>query len=128
MTCRLCEERGKTWAGDDPVCAFENGIFSANNWACATMSKLREITRDNDLTTRCDMSAGTFGYVRVDNDYAPETYEGTGGYIAMAWYKERGRVGNAVFMTDETTMPLTIEHAEIAIKTYEKELEHDDTI
>ncbi|WP_232723574.1 hypothetical protein [Bacillus altitudinis] len=46
----------------------------------------------------------------------------------MAWYKERGRVGNAVFMTDETTMPLTIERAEIAIKTYEKELEHDDTL
>ncbi|MEH7736895.1 hypothetical protein QPL77_14760 [Bacillus pumilus] len=92
------------------------------------MGKLREIAREQDVVTRCDMSAGTFGYVRVDSDYAPETYEGNGGYIAMAWYKERGRVGNAVFMTDETTMPLTIEHAEIAIKTYEKELEHDDTL
>ncbi|MCY7439379.1 hypothetical protein [Bacillus altitudinis] len=73
------------------------------------------------------MSAGTFGYVRVDNDYAPETYEGLGGYIAMAWYKERGRVGNAVFMNNEKTTTLTIEHAEIAIKTYEKELGHNDT-
>ncbi|MCM3140466.1 hypothetical protein M3573_19495 [Bacillus safensis] len=46
----------------------------------------------------------------------------------MTWYKNRGRVGNAVFMTDETTIPLTLEHAEIAIKTYEKELEHYDEV
>ncbi|WP_353856852.1 hypothetical protein [Bacillus sp. Bos-x628] len=46
----------------------------------------------------------------------------------MAWYKERCRVGNAVFMDDEKTVSLTIEHAEIAIKTYEKEMERNDEI
>jgi hypothetical protein len=32
----MCKQRGKTWEGADPQCAFENGIFSSENWNCAT--------------------------------------------------------------------------------------------
>ncbi|AUG37189.1 hypothetical protein [Bacillus velezensis] len=120
MVCRLCRERGKTWHGSDPVCAFENGVFSPDNWACATMGKLRRLSEELGHSDRDDDSCGSIGYVPLNDNYAPDTYEGFGGYVVMMWYKERGRVGNAVFMTDERTEPLTIEHAEIAIKTAEK--------
>jgi len=45
MACRLCEQRGKTWEGSDPKCAFESYGFSHDNWNCATMNRLREIAK-----------------------------------------------------------------------------------
>ena len=48
--CPLCKKRGKTWEGDDPVCALKNGKFSDDNWNCATMNKLREIAIRLGLT------------------------------------------------------------------------------
>ncbi|MBS2764183.1 hypothetical protein [Bacillus licheniformis] len=119
MACRLCKERGKTWEGDDPVCAFEKGVFSPENWNCATMSKLRRLSEGLGNSDRDDDSCGSIGYVPLSDNYAPATYEGYGGYIVMMWYKERGRVGHALFMTDEGAEPLTLQHAEIAIKTAE---------
>jgi hypothetical protein len=120
MPCRLYIERGKVWAGDDPKCAFENGVFSSDNWNCATMNRLRMIAEILGTTMRDDNSCGSIGYVPVDNDYAPADFDTDGGYIVMTWYKDRGRTGNAVFMTDEGTELLTIRHAELAIKTYEE--------
>ncbi|PAE51969.1 hypothetical protein CHH95_06405 [Bacillus licheniformis] len=120
MVCRLCKERGKTWEGSDPVCAFENGVFSPKNWNCATMSKLRRLSEGLGNSDRDDDSCGSIGYVPLSDNYAPATYEGYGGYIVMMWYKERGRVGHALFMTDEGAEPLTLEHAEIAIRTGER--------
>lgn len=120
MACRLCKERGKTWEGSDPVCAFENGVFSPKNWNCATMSKLRRLSEGLGNSDRDDDSCGSIGYVPLSDNYAPATYEGYGGYIVMMWYKERGRVGHALFMTDEGAEPLTLEHAEIAIRTAER--------
>ncbi|MCY8754773.1 hypothetical protein [Bacillus haynesii] len=125
MVCRLCKERGKTWEGDDPVCAFENGVFSPKNWNCATMSKLRRLSEELGHSDRDDDSCGSIGYVPLSDNYAPATYEGCGGYIVMMWYKERGRVGHALFMTDEGAEPLTLEHAEIAIRTGERWLRND---
>ncbi|MGG4089670.1 hypothetical protein ABEV65_19635 [Bacillus licheniformis] len=125
MACRLCEERGKTWEGSDPVCAFENGVFSPKNWNCATMSKLRRLSEGLGNSDRDDDSCGSIGYVPLSDNYAPATYEGYGGYIVMMWYKERGRVGHALFMTDEGAEPLTLEHAEIAIRTGERWLRND---
>lgn len=125
MVCRLCKERGKTWEGDDQVCAFENGVFSPKNWSCATMSKLRRLSDELGHSDRDDDSCGSIGYVPLSDNYAPETYEGCGGYIVMMWYKERGRVGHALFMTDEDAEPLTLEHAEIAIRTGERWLRND---
>jgi hypothetical protein len=119
MTCTLCEKRGKTWKGDDPKCAFVDGVFTSDNWNCATMNKLRDIADILETTSRNDNSCGSIGYVPMDNDYAPIHFDTSGGYIVMMWYKSRGKTGNAVFMTDNKTIPLTIEHAELAIKAYE---------
>ncbi|MFC7805357.1 hypothetical protein ACFRGK_17745 [Bacillus subtilis] len=81
--------------------------------------------RNEGVDNTNDDSCGSIGYVPLSDNYAPDTYEGFGGYIVMMLYKERGRVGNAVFMTDERTEPLTLEHAEIAIKTAERWLRND---
>jgi hypothetical protein len=122
MTCKMCEERGKTWEGSNPKCAFKNGIFTTDNWNCATMNELRRISRELDTYQRDDMSCGSIGYVRMDNNHAPDDFDTYGGYIVMTWYKDRGRTGNAVFMTDEEMEPLTIKHAELAINNFKGKL------
>lgn len=120
MACKRCEERGKTWAGSDPKCAFnENGLFVQDNWNCATMNQLRIIAEQLDTVRRDDNSSGSIGTVPMDHDLAPDDFDTFGGYVVMMWYKDRGKTGNAIFMTDEETMPLTIEHAELAIQTFE---------
>ena len=35
-------------------CAFSNGIFSSDNWNCATMNKLRELAKKFGLFWRDD--------------------------------------------------------------------------
>ncbi|HET7616630.1 MAG TPA: hypothetical protein VFK27_06665 [Bacillales bacterium] len=117
--CKRCRDRGKTWSGDDPRCAFPDGVFTSHNWNCATMNILRDIADKFGKTYRDDNSCGSFGYIPMDHDYAPDDFDTLGGYIAMAWYKERGKTGNAVFMTDDETVPLTTKHAELAIHTSE---------
>lgn len=123
--CRRCSERGKTWSGDDPKCAFPNGIFTPDNWNCATMNELRDIADEFDKTFRDDNSCGSIGYVPMDNDYAPNDFDTYGGYIVMMWYKNRGSTRNALFMTDDETVPLTIKHADLAITTYERWFAND---
>ncbi|MGG1488623.1 hypothetical protein ACTXHK_01675 [Bacillus licheniformis] len=89
------------------------------------MSKLRRLSEELGHSDRDDDSCGSIGYVPLSDNYAPATYEGYGGYIVMMWYKERGRVGHALFMTDEGAEPLTLEHAEIAIRTGERWMRND---
>jgi len=119
MVCRLCQERGKTWEGSDPRCAFVGGVFTTDNWNCATMNRLRDMTgeledkgRADTFYFRDDMDAGTIGVLRV----VGMKYSG---YIVMTWYKRRGRVGQAVFMSDDDEpIKLTLDIAEDAIGTY----------
>ncbi|MBR8661188.1 hypothetical protein [Brevibacillus sp. NL20B1] len=110
MSCKLCIERGKTWNGDDPRCAFETGVFSPDNWNCATMNALREISRQLRTTYRDDMAAASIGYVPFEGD----EYSG---YIVMTWYKDRGRTGNAfIAWDDEPIRELTEADALLAIE------------
>lgn len=119
MACRLCTERGKTWSGDDPRCAFETGIFDTNNWNCATMSRLRDISRQLHTETRDDMACASIGYVPLSNDYADGDMDA--GYIVMTWYKDRGRTGQALIMWDDNEpRPLTLREAEEAIRCFER--------
>lgn len=118
--CPLCKNRGKTWNGSDPRCAFsDKGDFISENWNCATMNKLRDLCCKYGTVMRDDNSCGTIGYLPMDNDYAPDNFETFGGYIVLIWYKSHGRTDNAVFISDDECVPLTLRHAETAIKTYE---------
>jgi hypothetical protein len=118
MACKMCEQRGKTWEGSDPKCAFENEVFSNTNWNCATMNELRRISKELNTYQRDDWSCGSIGYVPMDSENAPDDFDTLGGYIVVTWYKDRGRTGNAIFITDEETIPLTIKHAELAINNF----------
>jgi len=108
--CKRCKERDKDgawreWAGSKPQCAFKRGVFTGDNWNCATMNELRLIA-DDRLQTCNRHNDCSFGYVPVGN----------GRYIAMSWYKQRGTVGQAVTMfLDEPPAPLTLKIAEQAI-------------
>ena len=95
-------------------CAFSNGIFSSDNWNCATMNKLREIVKKAGLFWRDD-DIGSIGVLPVDLD---EFY----GFLIMLWYKERGQVEQAILLSSERPPALlTLDLALKIIKNYEKE-------
>ena len=75
--CPRCKERGQTWSGDAPRCAFdENGNFLESNWNCATLNALREFAEETKLW--CDDT--NMGIVaRCDV-----------GHGILTWYKSRG--------------------------------------
>lgn len=108
MVCKMCQERGKTWEGSDPACAFGENLFNSHNWNCATMNELRDIAFKLGLTNRNDSDSASFGAVPFGE-----------GYIAMTWYKNRGATGNAVVMWDNNPLKeLTEEIALEAIGQY----------
>lgn len=115
MACKLCKERGKTWEGDDPKCAFENKTFDTDNWNCATMNKLRDIAEEqSELYWRDDAGPASFGAIPFKGDNWQ-------GYIVMTWYKSRGRTGRALLMCDdEEPQILTEEMALEAINYWGK--------
>jgi hypothetical protein len=91
------------------------------------MNRLRDIASELGTTTRNDLSCGSIGYVPMNADYAPSHFDTFSGYVVMTWYKERGRTGYALFMNDEGKQELTLQHAELAIRTYEKEYGNNET-
>jgi len=114
MACKMCEERGKTWNGSDPTCAFESPIFSNDNWNCATMNALRDLSEKfsdswRSYTCRDDMDSASVGVLHTND-----------GYLVMTWYKQRGKTGRAYIVQDDYDVNyLTISVAEDIIKQYE---------
>ncbi len=118
--CKYCRERGKTWNGADPKCGFATGTFTAENWCCAALSELREIAEEqvfpsddyNGKRWRVnDVSFAIVPAFNADDDLF--------GYIALSWYKDRGKCGQAyIFYDDDTPKPLTLKQVEMAIDYY----------
>jgi hypothetical protein len=117
MVCKRCQERGKPWEGEDPVCAFNENIFDKENWNCATMSYLRQLAWDQfekgqGFYYRNDMASESIGVIPFET----ENYQGN---LVLTWYKERGRTGNAVIVCGSNDpQPLTIEIAEEILKKF----------
>lgn len=95
MTCKACIERGQTWAGDKPQCAFESGAFSPGNWNCATVNMIRDLVDEHAIY--CD-----------DEKYAVLNISelglgDTGQAIALwvQWYKSRGRTQSLLLLQIE---------------------------
>ncbi len=113
--CAACKKRGQTWAGDPPKCAFTSGIFSDDNWNCATMNDLRDIAEEIGMLHRND-EIGSFGMVPFEDGECSGT-------IVLAWYKNRGRTEHAHFLTEHDKWviePLTVEIAEAAIRYWKE--------
>jgi hypothetical protein len=103
MACKACNERGKTWKGDDPKCGFETEIFDPCNWNCASIGFLRDLAEDRKVYN--------------DDQYcAIIPVPDTGEFIVLCWYKSRGCTDSAIIMSDLGARPLTIDVVEAVIK------------
>ena len=122
MPCKLCLERGKKWDGDDPKCAFEGFTFSALNWNCATMNRLRSIARGEYKAARCSppaLACAEDDYVAVipfiDDDLDMPRF------IVIGWYKSRGKTERAFIYRDgDHPENLPWQAAKTCIDYYEK--------
>ena len=101
--CPRCKQRGKDWIGDDPKCAFKKGVFSGDNWNCATMNALRALCKDEMTVCNEDQNVCVLPY--------PDF-----GHIVLEWYKSRGRTEGAWMLhgKDKPTK-LTLEEAEFLL-------------
>jgi len=77
--CKLCKGLSEKRKDLAPMCAFPRGVFSRDNWNCATMNALRYLARERGYISRDDLEAASIGVLRYSE-----------GYIVMTWYKERG--------------------------------------
>lgn len=126
--CPLCTARGQTWNGDPPTCGFslsytldfatlddfdreyyaERRIttrrpFQQDNWNCATLNALRDYAHalsehgsHGYQHFRDDGGVGSFAVLIGSDAYDIQ------GILVMTWYKERGRVGSAMVMCDDS--------------------------
>lgn len=94
--CKMCRTRGKNWTGDDPKCAFRTGVFSSDNWNCATANALRGCVQDE---------------IWNDDQKAAILCAEEGDFIVLNWYKNRGST-TGIWLMNGIMQPLTLEQAE----------------
>jgi hypothetical protein len=104
MTCDACKQRGKTWKGSDPECAFpNNGDFTPANWNCATANALRDLVYEG----QAEMPASVDYRYCEDQKYAAVRVYGVdgleGGPLALwvTWYKNRGGTDQMWLLFDD---------------------------
>lgn len=106
--CKLCKTTLKSWTGGDRRCAFVYGIFSGDNWMCATMNRLRKIAK----------SARVYG---DDQSIAvipvPELGDYNSGWLILNWYKNRGCTDVALFVSYGDVTMLREDHALLIIQS-----------
>lgn len=120
MACKRCEQRGKTWNGSDPKCAFPDGHrFNSENWNCATMNALREIGEEF-FEHRDDSQNGSICIVPV-----PE-HDEHAGYLVLTYYKNRGCTGMVTRVCEDypPTIP-GLRYIEEILDTYDNLNEYD---
>ena len=115
MTCKRCLERGKTWKGSDPKCAFESGVFSSNNWSCATALAIRELfdEKDDHRIMHCReenqnvalLSTTEFEILPLKDEKGWRIPQPTS--LWVGWYKSRGCTEGMwlMFETDPPRQP-----------------------
>ena len=91
--CPRCQQRVKDWQGSDPKCAFSDGVFSPDNWNCATMNVLR------DMATNV---------VYSEDSNAAILSIGEGRFILLSWYKRRGCTALARLIDLGMVQPLAL--------------------
>lgn len=101
MTCQACKDRGQTWNGDAPVCAFDD--FD-KNWNCATVGAIRDIVYDGQHP----MPEGVDYRYCDDMKYATIKTDSMDDVPAMAlwvaWHKNRGST-DALWLLDSDMPP-----------------------
>ena len=120
--CTLCKERGKTWQGSDPRCAYPNdGAFVSENWSCATDGLLREVAYEAECS-RVPLPYGMSKWWHEDQNYFVALLDGMydgeddgepapGDALWLSWYKHRGQT-MATWLLDAYGPPRTPTAAE----------------
>lgn len=122
--CPSCVTRGKTWEGSDPKCAFTTGVFSSNNWNCATLNKLRELTylcANHVQHTRVDeQNYCTLPLTEVPYFQTINSNE-TAVCLYFSWYKSRG-LTEVLYIMFDTASPRepTLKEVEAIIDYYKE--------
>lgn len=103
MSCNMCKERGQTWNGGAPQCAFEDGgVFSPDNWNCATVNAIRDICYEGQ-----DLPYGVDYQYCEDQKYATIKTDGIEDMpmaLWVSWYKSRGGT-EAMWLLDNYDPP-----------------------
>lgn len=141
-TCKLCKEFNEKYPlkknidgelvhvlendveSDSIRCAFKDGVFNTDNWSCQTMNELRKLCENEDFDWRVNYhNDSNLGVVRIplvniDDDYDTQNNVQYG-FLVLSWYKNRGRTGQAMVMSDnDEPMPLTLTTAEFILARY----------
>lgn len=117
--CAACSTTPKNWEGGDRVCGFADNIpFSADNWMCATVQKVREIFWDEGPGPHSQHRHTIFTCFNddqwtttIDLD-AVELPSGAARTLWVSWYKSRGRT-EAMWLLDEYETPRRPTEADI---------------
>jgi hypothetical protein len=110
MSCERRKVRGQTWAGDAPKCGFPDGVFDRDNWNCATLNALRDLS----------------GAPTWSEDQNAMLLPLDGSYVLLSWYKNRGRTEGAWLMSSSRIESLTLDDAERMIAELSKNEEQND--
>ena len=126
MTCKMCKERGKTWAGSDPACYFDKG---EHNWNCATVNAIRDICEDwNEelpngakLTYCGDEKYATIRVYEI-GEICEEADVEFPYCLYIQWYKHRGHT-DALWLLGEGIARKPTEDELLAVIKYYKEVQ-----
>lgn len=95
--CLACKNHIKDWAGPDSTCAFETGVFSTNNWRCATLLAFNRYVRWAVKTqplvniTLCDTQQNYATINLEDIDLPGWSDAGYPVCLVVVWRKNHGR-------------------------------------
>ncbi len=117
MTCALCSKRIKDWNAPISRCAFSYGVFSSENWNCATVNAIREICNGDfpgvDYQFCDDQNYATVKVDELEIDSALALW--------VTWYKDRGKTdGMWLMFSDQPPRPPTQQEAAIVIQAFQR--------
>lgn len=84
--CKKCIDRGQTWGGSPPVCAFDGNF--ADNWNCATLNEIRDL-EGTDLADYRWSEDQKYMTILIDGVDLPRGRSPMA--LWVSWYKSRGR-------------------------------------
>lgn len=117
--CPRCVARGPLKNSDPPKCAFVSGIFSGENWNCATANAIRYLVQGDGFGT---VPAGVSASFSNDTTALLVPVDiGEYEFLLVSWYKRRGRTAVIATVGNEAS-PLELALAEEVITYLERTL------
>jgi hypothetical protein len=108
--CPACKSRPKDWEGSNPKCGFLEGVFSTENWNCATLNVLRDAIEDRNSREYCgDQSCVTL------------PLSDCGEFLVVTWYKNRGCTEGCFVIDGAQMRKATLKDVGAAFETLEQD-------